>query len=65
MTEHRIDRQPEPEEPALAEVLQLRPYPRLGRIVGWAAPLVQGRGDVGVWPPPVPEPDDDDGPTAA
>jgi hypothetical protein len=49
------------QEDQLAEVLQLRPFPRLGRVVGWAADMVQGRGDV-AWPPPIP---DNDPPSAA
>lgn len=53
MTEHP---EQEEQEDQLAEVLQLRPFPHLGRIVGWAADMVQGRGDV-QWPPPVPVPD--------
>jgi hypothetical protein len=63
MNELRISQQPAPEEPVLAEVLELYPNVR-GRIVGVARPMQVGRGAV-QWPPPVPQPDDDDGPTAA
>jgi hypothetical protein len=62
MAEHPRQEQAEQED-QLAQVLQLRPYPRLGRVVGWAAPLVQGRPSAGAWPPPVP--DNDEPPTAA
>ena len=64
MAEIRIDQQPEAEVPVLAPVVALFPHLPAHRIVGVARPMVPGRGAV-QWPPPVPEPDDDDGPTAA
>jgi hypothetical protein len=60
----RIDRQPAPEEQPLAAVVALFPTLPAHRIVGVARIMVQGAGDI-TWPPPVPQPDDDDGPTAA
>jgi hypothetical protein len=60
MNEIRIHQQPAPEEPVLAEVVEL--YPGMGRIVGVVRPMVPGRGAV-QWPPPVP--DNDEPPTAA
>jgi hypothetical protein len=64
MTEIRIDQRPAPEEQPLAAVVALFPTLPAHRIVGVARIMVPGRGAV-QWPPPVPEPDDDDGPTAA
>lgn len=54
MNEFHIHQQPAPEEPVLAEVVEL--YPGMGRIVGVVRPMVPGRGAV-QWP--VPEPDDE------